>query len=92
MKHLWSITMGSFTPHCSRVEDGRVIVRTPHDGTVLAEVIIADHINRSPFFNRTRNEYRVENYVDEMKIYVHHREGNRSTLLVNLQYEGIADD
>jgi hypothetical protein len=80
----WSITQSTFKPALS--EGGYIDVPPECDARMLAEVLIADHQARS-LVNRKDSDYRVENYGDEIAIYLT-SPAWRTRKILNLQFEG----
>lgn len=80
----WSQTMGTFTPAMSD-EKHTSLIKTRLNNEALIDAIIEDHMSRSPI-QRTADDYRPEDYSDEIRIFI--RSGSRWRTLINLQYEG----
>jgi hypothetical protein len=79
--------MGRFRPTLAS-RDGDINTELTHD--YLVDALILDHMNRSTI-PRTVDDYRVEDYTDEFRIYVNEKfgyKGERWRLLFNFQYEG----
>lgn len=92
MNHLWSITTGTFVPAMSTPEKHGQVIITTLSLPQLIDTLIEDHRSRSLYKDRTPLDYRVEDYSDELRIYVKDRASGRFRILVNLQYEGTADE
>lgn len=87
--HYWSHTMGTFYPKLTSPPKYGWIYMTDLTNDELIERIITDHKKRSPIY-RTDDDYRPEDYSDEIRIFV--RSGRRWRTLINLQYEGKDDE
>jgi hypothetical protein len=86
--NLWNISMGSFRPSIASNQKWGDVIVTELTTEKLIQYIIADHRTRSPL-PRTPEDYRVDNFSDEVRIWVRSK-GDRFRTLVNLQYEGEA--
>lgn len=84
-KHMWSITQGSFVPEMSSSEKHGQVIITTFNQDELVKDLVKDHQHRSPLSRDLIDDYRVEAFTDEMRIYV--RSGKRWRTLLNLQYE-----
>jgi hypothetical protein len=81
----WTVTQCTFVPTLTDKATRTITVPRSLDTQQLADVLIADHQARSTK-DRPITDYRVENFGDEIAIYV--RSGNRDRKILNLQYEG----
>jgi hypothetical protein len=78
---VWSISQSTFTPALSKY--GQIQIAA--DNGILSEAMIIDHMARSRG-ERSRQDYRVEDFSDEIAIYVFST--GRWRKILNLQLEG----